>query len=132
MNIVEQAKKIHKMTVKAAQSLSDEQAVESVLLFDKWENFIGSNVDIKQRVQYDGSLYECVQAHIPQNNWQPTATPALWKKVSIEEFPEWIQPTGGHDAYQIGDKVTYNSKKWVSTADGNVWQPSVYGWEEIL
>ena len=132
MNIVEQAKKIRKMTVEAAQSLPDEQAIASILLFDKWEDFIGKSVSVKQRVQDNGSLYECVQAHILQSNWQPSATPALWKKVSLEEFPEWVQPTGGHDAYQIGDKVMCNGKKWVSTANGNVWAPGAYGWEEIL
>lgn len=35
------------------------------------------------------------------------------------------------DAYNKGDKVTYNGKHWVSTADANVWQPGVYGWDKV-
>ena len=27
-----------------------------------------------------------------------------------EEYPEYVQPTGAHDAYNIGDKITYNGK----------------------
>jgi len=44
-------------------------------------------------------------------------------------IPEWIQPTGAHDAYMKGSKVTYNGKTYVSTADNNVWAPGVYGWD---
>lgn len=47
------------------------------------------------------------------------------------EWPEWVQPTGAHDAYQTGDKVTYNGQRYVSKIDGNVWSPDAYpsGWE---
>ena len=30
-----------------------------------------------------------------------------------------------------GDKVTNNGKTWQSTTDNNVWEPGVYGWEEV-
>ena len=50
-----------------------------------------------------------------------------------EEWPEWVQPTGAHDAYGMGDKVTYNGKHYVSKIAGNVWSPDAYpqGWEEV-
>ena len=48
-----------------------------------------------------------------------------------DEWPEYVQPTGAHDAYNTGDKVTYNGKHYISTMDGNVWNPDAYpaGWE---
>ena len=48
-----------------------------------------------------------------------------------DEWPEFVQPTGAHDAYNTGDKVTYNGKHYISTMDGNVWAPDAYpaGWE---
>lgn len=48
-----------------------------------------------------------------------------------EEWPEWAQPTGAHDCYNTGDKVTYNGQHYVSKIDGNVWSPEAYpqGWE---
>lgn len=51
----------------------------------------------------------------------------------VEEYPEYVQPTGGHDSYKIGDKVTFNGKRYVSLIDGNNWSPSVYpqGWKEV-
>lgn len=46
----------------------------------------------------------------------------------VTEYPEYIQPTGAHDAYYTGDKVTYNSKQYVCVAPegiGVVWSPDV-------
>lgn len=50
-----------------------------------------------------------------------------------EEYPEYVQPTGAHDAYKIGDKMTFKGKKYESTIDGNVWTPEVNprGWKLI-
>ena len=51
-----------------------------------------------------------------------------------EEYPEYAQPTGAHDAYNTGDKITYNGKKYVCKMDGCVWTPDAYpaGWEEVV
>ena len=45
----------------------------------------------------------------------------------------FVQPTGAHDAYMIGDKVMYNGKVYESLIDNNVWSPDTYpaGWELI-
>lgn len=53
---------------------------------------------------------------------------------SEEEYPEYVQPTGAHDAYKIGDKITYNGKKYTCKLDNCVWSPETYpaAWEEVL
>ena len=58
---------------------------------------------------------------------------SLWVSVSdpAEEWPAWSQPVGAQDAYAVGDKVSHNGKHWASTADANVWEPGVYGWNEV-
>lgn len=50
-----------------------------------------------------------------------------------EEYLDYVQPTGAHNAYNVGDKVTYNGKKYVCKINGCVWAPDVYpaGWEEV-
>ena len=50
-----------------------------------------------------------------------------------EEYPEFVQPQGSHDAYNIGDKVTYNGKKYICQMNNCVWTPDAYpsGWEEV-
>ena len=49
-----------------------------------------------------------------------------------DEWPEYKQPTGAHDAYHVGDKITYNGKHYTCVMDGCVWTPDAYpqGWRE--
>lgn len=49
-----------------------------------------------------------------------------------DEWPEYKQPTGAHDAYHVGDKITYNGKHYTCVLDGCVWPPDTYsqGWQE--
>ena len=52
----------------------------------------------------------------------------------IDEYPEYVQPTGAHDAYYIGDKITFEGDKYECLLDGCVWNPVEYpnGWKKIL
>ena len=119
--------KLREMIVKASTSLPDEDALQSMELFDQWKPDTAYTVD--KRIRYEDTLYRCVQAHTSQDNWTPDITPALWTVVSLDEFPEWVQPTGAQDAYRLGDKVSHNGKHWQSAIDYNTYEPGVYGWD---
>ena len=123
------AKQLRQLIEQLAVTLDDETALTGVELFPMWA--IGRAYAAGDRVQHGGKLYKCVQAHTSQADWTPDATQALWVVVSIEEFPEWVQPTGAHDAYNIGDKVTYNGQHYVCTSNANVYATDVYGWDLI-
>ena len=95
-------------------------------------------------VNYNGTLYRSL---IDGNVWSPDVYPTGWTvyeaatepedpETEPEEpitYPEWAQPTGAHNAYNTGDRVTYNGKVYESTMDGNTWSPDAYpqGWEEV-
>lgn len=121
----EQALAIRRKIERAAESQSDENALDSIELFQHWGDLIGTQVQSGKRVQDGGKLYECIQSHTPQVGWNPSLTPALWKEVSIEEIPAWRQPVGSADAYMTGDKVKHNGIIWKSKVDNNVWEPGV-------
>lgn len=110
------------------ETATDEQALAAIAVYPAWR--ADTSYSVNDRVQHGILLYKCVQAHASQESWTPDATPALWAKVSIDEWPGWVQPMGTHDAYNKGDKITYNGKHYVCTADANVYAPGVYGWEE--
>ena len=114
----------------AGAQLDDAAALDAMAIYPVWE--IGTEYAVNDRRRYGANLYKCVQAHTSQSDWTPDAVPALWVKVSVEEWPEFVQPTGAHDAYNTGDKVTYNGKRYVSLIDANVYSPDDYpaGWEE--
>lgn len=126
----EEALKLRQIIEKAAAGLADADALEAVQLFPAWDASAAYTED--DRVRYDGVLYRCLQAHTAQETWTPTDAPSLWAKVLIPDLdtvPAWEQPDSTNP-YAKGDKVTHNGKTWVSTVDGNVWEPGVYGWEE--
>ena len=86
------------------------------------------------RIQYNGKLYKCLQAHTAQADWNPVDAPSLWAEVLAgqdgTEIGEWVQPDSTNP-YMRGDRVSYNGKIYESEVDNNVWAPGVYGWVEI-
>lgn len=118
------------VTLAEAGSIDAETAAEHADLFAEWAFPVGYTVGQIRR--YNGTLYKCVQAHTSQADWTPDTASNLWSKTSdpAEEWPEWSQPVGAHDAYSKGAKVSHKEKHWISTVDSNVWEPGVYGWEE--
>ena len=130
MTYTERARALRPYIEKAAVSLTDADALESVELFPAWAAGVAYAVD--ERIQYGGTLYRVVQAHTSQADWVPDKTPALFVVVSLDEWPEFVQPTGAHDAYKKGDKVTFEGKHYISLIDANVYSPAAYpaGWQE--
>lgn len=122
---------VKKMLASSVEELTDEEALEVAALFATWASEIGQSVTTGERLWYDGKLYKVIQAHTVQQEWTPDVTPALYTEVSIEEWPEFVQPTGAHDAYNTGDKVTFEGQHYICLIDNNTWSPAAYpaGWE---
>lgn len=112
-----------------AETMSDERALDAVELFPAWVSDTIYAVD--ERIRYNDTLYKCLQMHTSQPDWTPDVAVSLWVRVYIEEFPEWVQPTGATDAYELGAKVSHNGKHWISDIPANVYEPGVYGWTEV-
>ena len=115
----------------AMKALTDELAVQAAAIYPLWSS--SATYAVGDRVRYNGVLYKCLQAHTAQDTWTPTDAPSLWAKVLTSETGEplpWEQPDNTNP-YMKGDKVTHNGKTWVCTIDNNVWEPGVYGWEEV-
>lgn len=132
VDFVAQARTLRPMMVGMAVSLSDEEAFSVPFLFEQW-NPNGHSYAVDDRVQYNGTLYRCIQAHTSQSTWDPVNAPSLWARTDDPaiEWPEWVQPTRAHDAYAQGAKVSHSGKHWTSDTPNNVWEPGVYGWTEV-
>ena len=112
-------------------SATDDQALESVSIQPVWKEC--ASYISGERVRYNGTLYKVLQDHTTQADWTPDVASALFTKVLIpdtEVIPEWVQPDSTNP-YQTGDKVTHNGTTWISTVNNNVWEPGVYGWDEV-
>ncbi len=113
-------------------SLSPDEITGLVDLYPDWT--VGVGYFVGDLIAYQDGLYQCIQAHTSQADWTPDTVPALFvSKTPAGVIPEWVQPTGAHDAYQVGDKVTYNGQVYESLINGNTWSPTAYpaGWKLI-
>ena len=112
--------------------LSDEEMAELVSIYPRWQ--VGVDYKIGDLVAFHGALYEVIQAHTSQSDWKPDTAESLFKShAPAGVIPEWEQPTGGHDAYNTGDRVTFEGKVYESKIDANTWSPDEYpeGWQEV-
>ena len=118
---------IESMSVNA----TDEEALNNIEAFPLWK--VGMSLKKDMRVRYNDALFKVLQDHTSQSDWTPDIAVSLFVKVSLDEFPDFVQPTGSHDAYNKGDKVTFEGKHYESLIDGNVWSPKDYpqGWKEV-
>ena len=131
MNYIENARKLRPIIEKAMQSVDGQDALDAVELYPAWAAGIAYPVGMK--VRYGDVLYRCLTAHTSQADWMPDVSPSLWAKVLVEEgeILPWEQPESTNP-YSKGDKVTHEGKVWVSEIDGNIWEPGVYGWTEVV
>ena len=114
--------------------LSPEELDTMIEIYPKWEDLIGQRVEKDDYIRYQGKLYKVIQEHTSQEDWIPSELPALYLSMMPEGvIPEWVQPTGAHDAYNTGDKVIYEGEVYESLINGNTWSPVDYpqGWELV-
>ena len=107
--------------------LTDEQKIELVELARDNADPAASYAPLQEQIDQAFTQIKALSARVALLESGETPEPA----PEPEEWPEWVQPTGAHDAYGVGDKVTYNGKHYVSKIAGNVWSPDAYpaGWE---
>lgn len=94
---------------------------------------IGVDVKVGDVYTYERNLYEVIQAHKTQSDWTPVVAKSLYKRFyepTDAPWP-WVQPTGAHDAYPVGARVTYGGFTWRNDIPANVWQPGVTGWTNL-
>ena len=120
------------VTMAEAGQIDNTTAAEHADLFAPWAYPVSYKVSQIRR--YGGKLYRCVKDHISQEDWTPEAAASLWAVTAdpAEEWPTWSQPIGAHDTYSADAKVSHQDKHWISDTDGNVWEPGVYGWTEVM
>lgn len=139
MNRLQAAEQLRKALQKFANSLTDEEAMEVVAVYDPWK--VGKAYKGGEFFVYgvngvgDPQLYKVNDGkdHISQADWIPGVEKSLYTAIGLDDngHPVWSQPTGVHDAYNAGDIVNYNGVLYESIIDGNTYSPDTYpaGWK---
>jgi len=111
--------------------LDENELLDMIDLYESYQ--VGKSYKVDEIFKYENRLYKVIQEHTSQANWVPSELPALYLSMMPENvIPEWVQPTGAHDAYNVGDKVIYKGKVYECIINDNTWSPTDYpqGWEE--
>lgn len=128
----EQARQLRKLLENQTAAMTDEQILNYPDFVEKWRP--NKKYEKDKRLEHNGVIYKVITTHTSQANWIPDTASSLYTKVLIPDsnvIPEWEQPESTNP-YAKGDKVTHNGKTWQSTVDNNVWEPGVYGWNEVV
>ena len=137
MERIAYAEQFRKAVQYFATTLPEEKALVVSSIFDEWavnvKYVTGEWVAYGVNAVGDPQLYQVLQDHTSAAEWTPDTATSLYKAVGIDPsgIPLWVQPLGATDAYNLGDIVMHKEKKWESSIDNNVWEPGVYGWEEV-
>ena len=112
--------------------LDENELLDMIDLYESYQ--VGKSYKADDIFKYEGKLYKVIQEHTSLENWVPSELPALYLNMMPENvIPEWIPPTGSHDAYNKGDKVIFEGEVYECIIDGNTWSPTDYpqGWKVI-
>lgn len=117
--------KINKMWIESA--ITEEQKAELDNLARENANVENSYAPIQEQINQIFFILDSMDNRIKKlEGTEEPIGPA-------EEYPEYKQPTGAHNSYKNGDKVTYKGKKYICKMDNCVWSPDTYpqAWEEV-
>lgn len=85
---------------------------------------------------HNGIPYRCAQTHTHHGeaDWEPGAAPSLWVQyhgTSLETARPFVQPTGAHDVYRLGEYTIWTDDQVYTPATDNMaYSPGDYpqGW----
>lgn len=124
-----------KLALRKLVKVNDLTEEEINIMVDIYEPYeVGKAYKTGDVFKVEDKLYEVIREHTSQADWVPSSIPTLYKNWNPDHvIPEWTQPIGAHDAYNVGNKVTFQGTMYESLINANVWSPTAYpkGWKVI-
>ena len=111
------AKQLRQLIEQLAVTLDDETALTGVELFPRWT--IDRAYVVGDKVQRNGRLWRCIQAHTSQAGWEPENVASLWTEI-CESHAGTLEdpiPYNGNMALESGKYYSQNSKIYRCTRD---------------
>ena len=111
------AKQLRQLTEQLAVTLDDETALTGVELFPIWT--IDKVYAVGDKVQRNGKLWRCIQAHTSQAGWEPENVASLWTEI-CESHSGTLEdpiPYNGNMALESGKYYMQDGKIYRCTRD---------------
>ena len=101
--------------------VDDQTAVRMTEFYPAWES--GQAYTAGYKVQRNGKLWRCIQAHTSQDSWAPsTDTASLWERIDEEHTGDQYDPIPyeGNMALTAGLYYTHGSVTYLCTRDTGI------------
>lgn len=79
MSLMDNARKLRLVIEKGMQSIDGNDALAAKCFYPKWD--VGTEYTAGFKVQHDGKLWKCRQAHSAIVGWEPPNVASLWEQV---------------------------------------------------
>ena len=117
----EKARALRPLIEKAVSSLTDEDALEAVELFEHWK--AGMDVVTGDRLSYNDVLYKVLQSHTTQEGWEPDVAVSLFTVVVVDEEQGTKDnpiPYSGNMALEAGLYYTQDGVEYLCFRDTGI------------
>ena len=111
------AKQLRQLIEQLAVTLDDETALTGVELFPMWAT--DRAYAVGDKVQRNGKLWRCRQAHTSQTGWEPENAASLWTEI-CESHAGTLEdpiPYSGNMALESGKYYSQDGKVYRCTRD---------------
>ena len=111
------AKQLRQLIEQLAVTLDDKTALTGVELFPIWT--IDRAYAVGDKVQRNGKLWRCIQAHTSQAGWEPENVASLWTEI-CESHAGTLEdpiPYNGNMALESGKYYSQDGKIYRCTRD---------------
>ena len=111
------AKQLRQLIEQLAVTLDDETALTGIELFPIWT--IDRAYAIGDKVQRNGKLWRCIQAHTSQIGWEPENVASLWTEICESHVGTLEDPIpySGNMALESGKCYSQDGKIYRCTRD---------------
>ena len=113
--------------------ITDDQEEELIVLAQEHANPQNSYAPLQKQIEVAFSQIDSLSKTIDKLDERvrdiESESPQEPEEPVQEEYPSYVQPTGAHDAYHRGDKITFYGKKYECIAPDGVavvWDPVTY------
>ena len=111
------AKQLRQLIEQLAVTLDDETALTGIELFPMWAT--DRAYAVGDKVQRNGKLWRCRQAHTSQTGWEPENAASLWTEI-CESHAGTLEdpiPYSGNMALESGKYYSQDNKVYRCTRD---------------
>ena len=123
--------KINKMWIESA--ITEEEKTELDELARENAVVENSYASLKEQVENIYSELDSIKSRLASlESTEEGSETEPTEPTEPDEYPPYKQPTGAHDCYNTGAKITFKGEKYTCLIDGCVWSPEEYpaGWKK--